>query len=195
MRPRSGVPLRHGPCECPCSLRITAAEVRSLAVAVRAEKLKIHEPVVVAVSVHVVERHRERLPTPLGDAADLATKLLETAGKQAHLEVVAVDPAPLHQVLVDRSGGGPGTGEVRLAPRDARSLCRTRTPVHTPLSSAPRRNGFGSSTSHIDVRTSRQGPCPAAVRGSRPSTSRRPSRPRCRRWSFRARASWRPAHA
>jgi hypothetical protein len=74
--------------------------------AIRTEELEILEPVVVAVSVHVMKRHRDRLSLPLLDPTNFAAMRLETAVQEAQLEVMPVDLAPLDEVGVDGRGRG-----------------------------------------------------------------------------------------
>jgi hypothetical protein len=44
---------------------------------VRAEEPEVHQPVVVALAVHMVERHVDRLAAPLGESALLTPVLLD----------------------------------------------------------------------------------------------------------------------
>jgi hypothetical protein len=67
-------------------------------VAVRAQQAQVVEPVVVAMSVDVVQRHAQRAPAPLRDAAALAPVRLEPEGEQALLEVLSA-PRRRQQLL------------------------------------------------------------------------------------------------
>jgi hypothetical protein len=75
-------------------------------VAVAAQKDDVLEPVVGAVTVHVVELRVERLSAPFGDSALLAPVLLQTFGKQAKLEVMAACPTTDDKQVFDRRCAG-----------------------------------------------------------------------------------------
>ena len=83
-------------------MAIAPAVVWRLRVAVRAEEFKILEPVVVAIAVHVVQRHRERLPAPVGDPALLAPILLEPRTEEPVLKVASSARSSRHKELANR---------------------------------------------------------------------------------------------
>src|SRR5215208_7129491 len=83
---------------------------------VRAQQLKVLEPVVEPIAIHVMERHRQWPSEPLGDSADLTAVLLEPLAEQPPLEVAAVHRTPRDQVdrqrgpMRARSDRAPGGG-------------------------------------------------------------------------------------
>jgi len=58
--------------------------------AVRTEQAQVLEPVVLAVTVDVVQRQREGLSAPLRQSAPLAVVLLEPGREETRLEVSAI---------------------------------------------------------------------------------------------------------
>src|SRR5688500_15974623 len=58
--------------------------------AVGAQQLEVPHPVVPPVAVHVVERHGQRSPEPLGEPALLTAVLFEPCGDQSFLQVRSV---------------------------------------------------------------------------------------------------------
>src|SRR5438445_2792800 len=93
---------------CSDAPAIAPGEVVGLAVAVRAEQTQILEPVVEAVSVHVMQCQGKR-PAPPGLHATLLTsRRFEPRIEQAELDVVAPPIYPRDQELLERSVSGPG---------------------------------------------------------------------------------------
>src|SRR2546421_12282749 len=86
-----------------------AREVVGLAVAVGAQQAQVLEPVVEVVAVHVVKGHGERSTAPLGDAAVLATIVLEAVRDQAMLEVAPCAKPPCDEQVGYRRRLWPGT--------------------------------------------------------------------------------------
>jgi hypothetical protein len=72
---------------------IATRERVRLAVTVGTQQLKVLYPVVVPVPVDVVERHGQRAPAPLRQAAAFAPAVLDPCPDQALLEVATAAPA------------------------------------------------------------------------------------------------------
>jgi hypothetical protein len=66
--------------------------------------LEVLEAVVVPVAVDVMKRHRQWRAEPLGDAARLATLVLQARGEQSTFEVVPVHAPTRDEVHLDRRG-------------------------------------------------------------------------------------------
>jgi hypothetical protein len=79
---------------------VLAREVRRLSVAIWAQELEVLDPVVVAVAIDVMKRHRQWRAQPLGDAT--GPLLLEARGEQATFEVVPVHAAARDEIHLDR---------------------------------------------------------------------------------------------
>ena len=103
-RPRRALPFSGA---FPRGLASVAPCPRSrLAVAVGTEDLEVLEPVVLAVTVDVVQRQGNRSVVPLLRAARLAPTGLQASVVQALLYVVAIASRPRHQELIEGYAAG-----------------------------------------------------------------------------------------
>lgn len=126
-----------GPVWKPRPTVVLTREVRRLAMAVAAQELKVLEAVVVPVAVHVMERQRQWLPTPLTDPAFLTAPLLQPRIEKPALQMPPTDTSTLDEVCRDWRGRR-SRSEIAACPSLVPCLRAESEPGHALASGVPR---------------------------------------------------------